>query len=66
MLITNWTPKDHPNIVKLHSFFIVEEHPYMAMELLTGREMFDLICDDNEFELLTECVLKQLIQGFAN
>ena len=44
----------------------IQQHPYMAMELLTGREMFDLICDDNEFELLTECVLKQLIQGFAN
>ena len=31
---------------------------YMVMELLQGREVFDLICDDNHFEVLTESVLK--------
>ena len=46
---------DHPNIVTLYSFFIANHgHAYMAMELLNGREVFDLIVDDNEFESLTE------------
>ena len=50
--------KDHENIVKLYSFFITGRKAYMVMELLQGREVFDLICDDSHFEVLTESVLK--------
>ena len=50
--------KDHENIVKLYSFFMAGRKAYMVMELLQGREVFDLICDDNHFEVLTESVLK--------
>ena len=60
---------DHGNIVKLYEYFTIGRPPkcYMVMELLNGRELVALICDENHFTNLTEDVLKvyvrQVTQG---
>jgi len=58
---------DHINIVKLYEYFTFG-HPakcFMIMELLIGRELFSIICDENEFDNLTESILKFFIRQIA-
>lgn len=53
---------DHGNVVKLVEYFKIQRKTYMIMELLAGRELFDIIVDDNVFDDLTEDILKGMIR----
>ena len=41
--------KEHPNFVKCHDFFSEPNFFYLTMELLTGGELFDRICDKERY-----------------
>ena len=58
---------DHRNIVKLHEYFTIGRPPkcYMVMELLSGRELVSLICDESHFTNLTEDVLRIYVRQVA-
>ena len=62
---------DHKNIVKLYDYFVRGQPKkcFMVMELLTGRELVSLICDEDQVTDLTEDVLKmfvrQITQGYS-
>jgi len=56
---------DHANVVKLVEYFKHQRKTYMIMELLAGRELFDIIVDDNMFDDLTEDILKGMIRQVA-
>ena len=34
----------------------------MIMELINGRELFSIICDETEFEILTENILINFVK----
>lgn len=48
---------DHPNIARMYETFEDAQFIYIAMELCTGGEMFDLIIDQGHFAEAQACIL---------
>ena len=50
---------DHKNIVRLYEYFTsgVPKRLYMVMEYIQGRELFDIMCDEEVFVNITEIAI---------
>ena len=50
---------DHKNIVRLYEHFTsgVPKRLYMVMEYIQGRELFDIMCDEEVFVNITEIAI---------
>jgi eukaryotic-like serine/threonine-protein kinase len=63
---------EHPNILKVHDFGIIDGAPYLAMELLTGMTLDEFIekhTTDDAFELAPDLaidIVKQILRGLAH
>jgi eukaryotic-like serine/threonine-protein kinase len=63
---------EHPNILKVHDFGIVDGAPYLVMELLTGMTLDEFISKhttDDDFTLSPELaidIVKQILRGLAH
>lgn len=57
---------NHPNIVKLYTFFTDEEHIFLLMELVLSGHLYALVCDKPKQcldEKTVKVISKQLCQG---
>lgn len=57
------TKATHPNCVLLYDIFDTKHHLYLVMELCTGGELFDAICENNFNERDAAKVVKQITEA---
>ncbi|CBY40919.1 unnamed protein product [Oikopleura dioica] len=51
---------NHKNVVRLFEYFTsgVPKRLYMIMEYIRGRELFDIMCDEQVFVNITEIAIR--------
>lgn len=55
---------DHPNIIKLYTFFSDDAYLYLLMEMCTSGHLYDLLKSKKNLpEKTTKIIVKQLCQG---
>jgi len=57
------TKATHPNCVLLYDIFDTKHHLYLVMELCTGGELFDAICEQNFNERDAAKVVRQITEA---
>lgn len=57
------TKATHPNCVLLYDIFDTKHHLYLVMEICTGGELFDAICENNFSEKDAAKVVKQITEA---
>ena len=58
--------KGHPNIVTLHDYFETPNNLYLVMDLCTGGELFDRICERGSFyEEDAALIVRTLVDAVA-
>jgi serine/threonine protein kinase len=56
----------HPNFVQLYDFYDEPDYYYICLEMLTGGELFDRICEKEKYtEREARDLLRQLTMGIA-
>ena len=57
----------HPNVVRVTDFFVEDYLPYMVMDYIPGRSLYDIVFDHaNGPQLLSEAVALRYIQQIGN
>lgn len=57
------TKANHTNCVRLYDIFDTKHHLYLVMELCTGGELFDAICENNFSERDAAKVVKEITEA---
>jgi len=57
---------DHPNIVKMHEVYDGPDKFHMVLELMTGGELFERVCDKDHFsEQEAQEVIKPIVDAIS-
>lgn len=57
---------EHPNFVKYYDFYDEKDHFFLVMELITGGELFDRICEKERYtEREARDLVRQLVEAIA-